>query len=461
MTYQGNELASALIQFWKGTPLNKIGLNYFYAYGASHYESAVNRLGFEDKINWVKSHLDEILQMDAEFILKADSPILFSAFCLEMKKLNNDKNTLIHMPVFIDATCSGIQHLSAMVADTDLALKVNLTDLDTPEDIYANLVEPINKAINEYGKNHSDVSSLSEIYLDHSVLKHPIMTQNYNVSIFGMKEQLLNSLKVKEFNTNGSEANLLKNVNEDYPVQLKKNPVIIIGYNRDKTKEIKLNQKDLIKMAMIIKQVIFLEFPALQAVYEYFINIARVMKLLNLTLQWISPTGAIITQNYKKRKKSRLRVFIHNRSKVNIMQEITRETDHKKQIDGIIPNVIHSLDSAHVAKLINDSAKNIPYPIVAVHDCFGTHPNFMDVLFFRLKEEFVSLYLDRDFLKLFHKRILQNIKDNKYEVIRENDQMFVHCYKDNKMTEKILLPNPPKQKDLDIKGILKSKYMFK
>ena len=111
-----------------------------------------------------------------------------------------DKKTLIHMPVYIDATCSGIQHISAMIADSNLGYNVNLTGLnDKPEDFYSYLVEPINQAINKFGKSDPEFSALQDLYLDRKALKRPIMTQNYNVSIFGMKDQLFELLNVEEY----------------------------------------------------------------------------------------------------------------------------------------------------------------------------------------------------------------------------------------------------------------------
>ena len=70
-----------------------------------------------------------------------------------MKKYKEDNDDKICLPVFIDATCSGIQHLSAMVGDYELAKEVNLSD-DNFEinDIYQKLVDPINNALNYFGR---------------------------------------------------------------------------------------------------------------------------------------------------------------------------------------------------------------------------------------------------------------------------------------------------------------------
>ena len=87
-------------------------------------------------------------------------------------------------------------------------------------------------------------------------------------------------------------------------------------HNKDKTKEIKLTHKDLIKMAMIIKQVIFDLFPILEKVYVYYMDIANLMNTLKLPLQWITPNGTIITQNYLKEEKKRIGFFSKKEKKI-------------------------------------------------------------------------------------------------------------------------------------------------
>ena len=101
----------------------------------------------------MKDNLDKIYSMDKDFILKAESPALFAAFCINLRKIRDDPNYIHYTPCFLDATCSGIQHFAAMLLDYDLAYNVNLIKSDKVNDIYATLIDPINKAINESLEN--------------------------------------------------------------------------------------------------------------------------------------------------------------------------------------------------------------------------------------------------------------------------------------------------------------------
>ena len=69
-----------------------------------------------------------------------------------MKEIDHNRNWIVKSPVFLDATCSGIQHLAGLLRDLELGANVNLVKSshnDAPSDIYTRLVDPINKAINK------------------------------------------------------------------------------------------------------------------------------------------------------------------------------------------------------------------------------------------------------------------------------------------------------------------------
>ena len=71
-----------------------------------------------------------------------------------MKELHYNPKYKIKTPIFLDATCNGIQHLAAILQDIELGTQVNLlpNNKDNPEDFYSKISNPINKAINKYGK---------------------------------------------------------------------------------------------------------------------------------------------------------------------------------------------------------------------------------------------------------------------------------------------------------------------
>jgi DNA-directed RNA polymerase, mitochondrial len=142
------------------------------------------------------------MNLDKEFKLSAEKPFIFLAFCLNMKELDRNSNAVINTPVFLDATCSGIQHLSALLLDLELGTSVNLSPYnqdDKPNDIYSELLIHINKAINKYGEPKIEYEKFSLIKLSRSDVKTSVMTKVYNVSQYGIAKQLENKFKSSDY----------------------------------------------------------------------------------------------------------------------------------------------------------------------------------------------------------------------------------------------------------------------
>jgi len=169
----------------------------------------------------------------------------------------------------------------------------------------------------------------------------------------------------------------------------------------------------------------------------------------------MTPNGVEITQNYLKSRQSIISTKLFQKTKKIVIKEYLNETDSSKQTNAIIPNIIHSLDASHLINVINST----PYSeyIITVHDCFGTHPNDMEILATRVKKEFILLYTQDNFLQKFHDRIIQSIKDNNFEI---NLNQMEHGYFVIFNDEYIKIPNVPKLGSLDLQKIVDSKYMI-
>jgi DNA-directed RNA polymerase len=89
-----------------------------------------------------------------------------------------------------------------------------------------------------------------------------------------------------------------------------------------------------------------------------------------------------------------------SRNKTLVLREFEDETNNRKQIQAIIPNIIHSLDASHLIKLINSVSRghadaryamnDLNY-IIPVHVCFGTQPNQLGVLEEKVKREYILM----------------------------------------------------------------------
>lgn len=457
ITYQGGDLSSALLNFWEGSSLSELGKLNLYIHGANnHNEANISKESFENRINWVKNNYDKIINLDKSLILNAEKPFIFLAFCLNIKELHNNPLAIIKTPVFLDATCSGIQHLSALLLDLELGIKVNLSPYNqehVPNDVYSDLISPINTAINKYGEENPTFANLSLIELNRKIIKTSIMTKVYNVSQYGIAKQIESKLESKEYDTS-----TIEKISSDLSSSLKENKRLNLYFAPGKENtSILLNKSDIFKIAEIINNQIFVIFPSLNNIYSYFIETAKIMVDLGIPITWITPSGLKITQHYLKSKQTVISTKLFKQTKKMVIRESLNETDKLKQSNAIIPNIIHSLDATHLINLINNAQDQSFTPIITVHDCFGTHPNKMDELAFKVRKEFILLYSQNNFLATYHNRLIQSIKDNNYKVIfneEEKSNYVINNYR------AIKIPNVPKLGELDLKKIIDSKYMI-
>lgn len=528
ISYQGSDLSASLLLLYNGEVLTKQGQEYLYIYGANLFNAKINddsisKKPFLERINWVKDNYEKIINLDIEFIKKAESKFLFAAFCLTLKNFHDDPKYIVKLPVFLDATCSGIQHLATLLLDKELAKKVNLTpqtNSDNVQDIYSEIMVDINKAINNYGILNPDFSSLADVKLTRDILKVSIMTKVYNVTTHGIASQLENKLqtiyvdsdsvsslgggtKIKfsssdnvninnilkhtwRTNLSGETGEILNSENTEYPeyitkyykeegnIKKWKNKVqkadkrVKLFIAPGLFKPIYLNSKEVFKIAEIIYNQIFELFPSLKSIYDYFMNISKLMIKLEIPLSWFTPMGLKLTQHYLKSKINKISISMGGKNKTLVLREFEDEINKRKQIQAIIPNIIHSLDASHLIKIIIsvirghddplDNRNSLKY-IIPVHDCFGTHPNQLGILEEIVKREYIWIYSNEKFLVKFHNKIIKNIKDNNLEIINKDNKIFVVFY-NNYNKELLLIPEKPKEGKFNIKDVIYSKYMI-
>ncbi len=444
ISYQGSNLAKNLVYFNEGEILNEKGFDYLYIYGANAYnENGLAKKSSNERIAWVQNNYQKILKMEKEFLINAKEKFTFAAFCLVVRKLHQNHKAVVHLPIFLDATCSGIQHLAALMKDLDSASRVNLIEQNNDQlvaDIYSDVVGPVNEALNKFGlENMQTHSHFTKIQLTRKEIKPLVMTKPYNASIFGMTQQLANSFEITEKAKELLKQKIfLKNkINSDFNDQTKSlvnseadsfDPYIYIApaFNNEK---VLLSKKDLYLIAKIVDNQVFMMFPALKEIYNYLLNISKVLRDLNIPITWFTPAGIKITQHYLKEESHNYYMRSGNTRKTIILRNKIKNSnsneyvvDRRKQVESIIPNVIHSLDASHLMFVIKECISSSILPIITVHDCFGTLPNQMFHLEQVVKKQFVYLYTKENFLQKFHKKLLESIEDNNYIIFKKGER---------------------------------------
>ena len=150
--------------------------------------------------------------------------------------------------------------------DERLGAEVNLIEQNhnSPSaDIYTKLLEPIVEEVRRIGQIDFKYNKLENIVLNRTNVKKSIMTKPYNASIIGMRDQLASSFeKIKgksDFDT------------------------IYLADTTDGSKT-ELTYMELYKIAEVIYNMIYSKYPSLKLIYNYFINMAKVLNKLGLSI---------------------------------------------------------------------------------------------------------------------------------------------------------------------------------
>jgi hypothetical protein len=261
-------------------------------------------------------------------------PFQFAAACLEFVAADTHCPTYeTHLPVWLDATSNGLQHIAIAMRDIELAEIVNLK-------VRASEREPKIHDVYDIVARHMqpDLSAdeLSQSWLEHKdklrdLLKKPIMTLPYGVTPQGMLDQIKE--KCDEFGVKAS-------------------------------REARMRLRDRIWKAIEEK------LPAAMEMRKYVQAIAQYCLCRGTYMQWVTLSGFPGSNRYCESETHRVRLPFLGQS-VTIADGYT-DTPIKRDVkNGAVANFVHSLDAALLALSMNEAVRQRITNVMVVHDCFG------------------------------------------------------------------------------------------
>jgi DNA-directed RNA polymerase len=110
-----------------------------------------------------------------------------------------------------------------------------------------------------------------------------------------------------------------------------------------------------------------------------------------LGLHWTVPTGFRVIHCYRPEKGRRVRTVMG--AVVLVERDATQPTiDVEKQSNAIVPNLVHSLDAAHMMATVNALRKRGLSDFAMVHDSYAVHACDVDVMNEVLRNEFIGIH---------------------------------------------------------------------
>jgi len=473
-TPQSGELSRSLITYGNKYILSSDGLEHLKKYTANCY--GLDKIAHTDRLNWFNSKLEELKEIGKDGnwdkIFEAKEPLLFLACVLELQGYYKEPSKFLSgLPIFLDATCNGLQHLSSMVKDEVLAKFVNLvrsTDSDKPYDLYNIMSSRVKEEVENLPLNEK--APFANLILDRKFVKTGIMTIPYGATVFGISQQLKDQFFIP----------YTKDKKWKYQSKVFNHILIKLEFSTNNEPFI-LNNKDFYKLGKIIYKVLYESHPTLTIFVEYLKAMNKALKGLNLNNIWLSPNGIVVEQRYVEMKKDpHYFSFLGKKRNITINTVIKDKINIKKQNAAIMPNITHTLDAANISLVVNDSLlvlsklkeNNIKVDLTTIHDCFASHANHSNLLIEQVKLAFIKLYTDKDFIESYHNFILDYIQKSGFTFIedkaeaegigtngKKNSNLFVVLNKNI-----INIPAKPDfkyNKDYDFKdNVLASKYFI-
>jgi Autographiviridae RNA polymerase len=328
------------------------------------------------------------------------------------------------LPFYVDGTANGLQHLSALLRDERGGYLTNLVPTGEPQDIYTHIAEALNKKLKAeltptctfagkkpnvfflfLRKSHNN--EWAEYGVNRKTVKAPIMTTGYGSTHY-RRTELINKYIIDNTERYG--------VNHPFDNTLKASAWL--------DKQIIATVKDVCRCMSAL---------------EYFESVAAAITESGKHIEWISPSGFPVRQRYfvfeskpvetalKKNQNPRKRRFRKQTDTINVISSI----------NGLSPNLIHSIDAAMLHKVVCRCADAGINQIAVIHDSFavpvpdvfGWYPR--PGLHRILQLAFVDVHRD-DLLRQYHNHFADSAK----------------------------LPEMPEKGNLDISDFLASTYSF-
>ncbi len=379
---QGTDAARALLEFQAGKPLDAAGEFWLAVHVADSY--GYDKVPFEERIQWVTDHqaaiaalaglvtsdgepaLDRLERLPPElkdFWAQADKPWVFLAACIEWA--NHDAPGFVsHLPIALDASANGLQHLSALARDPAGAEATNLCDRNRPHDIYQQVADVLATEVQHAARVEHDARAAQWLgKITRRTVKRGVMTTPYGITLDGLRRQLC------------------EHVEEYYPGQFA-DPWAAASY-----------------LAPRLRLAIARTVRTAPAIMRWLQLVARTLaEECALGVAWTSPAGfPVVVEHYYERtirvswtppgsaKRRQLALRVPEPDTVGI--------DANRQKGTIAPNFIHSLDAAHMMRSVCQLRQQHGLTSFAViHDSYAVHACDIPVMLDVLRAEFVRIH---------------------------------------------------------------------
>jgi hypothetical protein len=396
MNFQGSDLARGVLRFSDKRSVSPEGLRWIKIHCASSYNESysiqeipswctsdykshligegledisVDKMTLRDRELWCDNNLNKIYEVAInKKLLPCEKPVSFLSAAMEIYNYNHcDGIYYSNLPIPIDGSNNGWQHLGAISKDVETGELVGLVPVDIQNDFY---VQTAKKLI-EITKDDERLAILSEMPMKKirkGISKRGSMTRAYSAGAQKIAENMYNDCKqagyVAEYG-----------ITEEH----------CKGFARDLVKAIQLVCPGPLKTMKFLQN---LAQAKLSEGWGY--------------ITWVTPSGFPVVYTCAHQVSEKQRGSIQGVGQIKHVAKVdSNKPDIRGFMCGISPNFIHSQDASHMSMVITE----FDGPFGAVHDSFSTHASDVDELCQITKDVFVDMYNKSNYFDIIESRI--------------------------------------------------------
>ncbi len=368
---QGDDAARGLLEFAVGKPLGDRGAHWLSVHLADLHGGPAGRGTLDERTAWTAANEADVLAAAADpvgcrFWRSAKKPWAFLRACLEWAAYRRrGPGHVSHLPVAVDGTCNGFQHLAALARDERTGRDVNLLPTDRPQDIYQRVADAVVDRLraDADGRSGPDAQRFARDYLAHAdaitrdMVKVPTMTAPYGSKVKGLARSL--------------QQDAVAGLN-DWPHAW--------------------------YLATTIRACVesLCERPA--EVMRWLKAVTGALADAGLGVRWVAPSGFPVVMEERVRR--RVRVVLGGGGRGQRRELMVDHYDPAADIDKVaqrrrvVPNYVHSMDAAHLVLTVDALLDRGLEQFLVVHDGFGVHAADVDGLNVTLRETFAAMYAE-------------------------------------------------------------------
>ena len=469
LNYQGSDIARGLMLFAEQKIVTDRGLHWMAIYTANCYNRSytleelkelewlttdyvtmlegqgleditVDKMTLEDRAMWTWKNLTEIVEIGRnrrfnDEVTKCEKPVLFLACAIEWHHYIQAELDGVPfrsgLPIPVDGSNNGWQHLAAMSKDDQAGALVGLTMSEVPNDFYIQTA----KVMMDLEPGFFGQAGMPMKHIRNGLSKRGSMTRAYSAGqakiadsmyqdcytagydkLYGIDmltcDQLSKSLVAAIDQVCPGPMGVMKYLQEVIQHELGHYAQFDVEtgnkINSDIVRNLLREQKTL--RAKPASKMSEEELDRLDAVA---VSLQRYERRLvsgcgSNVATWVTPSGFPVYYDAPYMREDSCRGYIKGANKIGKIRHIvklsTETPDVKDYASGIAPNFVHSMDAAHMMMVINAQGG----PFGAIHDSFSVHADDVDRLVGNIKRTFIEMYDVDDFLAEATDWILQD-----------------------------------------------------